>query len=620
MMYRNFIYFILVLLIYTVYLPPEQPYLSPLDTAVAFFLFVAIFVLFTQATFRALCRQIDQRRPYGLHGRFDRVFNRQAMMAVVLFALDVYVLNLKLFVTPHPLFSASPTLVAILFIGLFVFYLTIIWAIAYEPYRRLFQSQVSRRSYILSNVTFNLPIILPWLLISIGLDIIDALPFETPKDLLATPEGQVVFFSCFLGALVVGTPSLIKSFWRCRPLPDSPARRRIEALCHQAGIGYNDILNWPIFEGRLLTAGVMGVVKRFRYILVTESLLRILDDFELDAVMAHEIGHVKRKHLLLYLVFFLGLILVSYAVFDLILYGVMVTRLALPITLDPRAELFPYTSIVFVLAMAATLFVYFRYIFGYFMRNCERQADLYAFSLLGTSAGLVSSLEKIALHSGKSHYRPNWHHFSIGQRIDYLNKCEADGRWIIRHDRKLQVSIALFVVGLFCIGSMGYAMNFGKVGQTLNTHLLERIVERDLKENPDDPKLYTLLGTIHFQKGAYGQAIVAYERSIQLAPQDPETLNNLAWIYATCEETRYRNHAKALVYAERAAALHPAPYVLDTLAESFYVNGLYDRAITAIKKALAMAPQDRAYYEGQLNKFQKAEERWRNEGIGELND
>jgi len=619
-MYRNFVYFILVLLIYTVYLPPEQPYLSPLDTAVAFFALVAIFVLFTQASFRTLSRQIDQRGAHGLHGRFDRVFNRLAMMAVVIFALDVYVLNLKLFIKPHPLFSLSPTLVALLFIGLFVFYLTIIWAIAYEPYRRLFQSKISRRSYVMSNVTFNLPIILPWLLISIGLDIIDALPFETPKNLLATPEGQVVFFSCFLGALVVVTPSLIKSFWKCRPLADSPARRRIEALCHQAGIGYNNILNWPIFEGRLLTAGVMGLVKRFRYILVTESLLRILDDFELDAVMAHEIGHVKKKHLLLYLVFFLGLILVSYAVFDLILYGIMVTDLALPITLDPKAELFPYTSILFVVAMAATLFVYFRYIFGYFMRNCERQADLYAFSLLGTSAGLVSSLEKIALHSGKSHDRPNWHHFSIGQRIDYLNKCEADGRWITRHDRKLQASIAVFVVGLFCVGYVGYAMNFGKAGQALNTHLLERIVERELKENPDDPKLHTLLGTIHFQKGAYGQAIVAYERAIELAPQNPETLNNLAWIYATCEESQYRNPIKALVYAEEAAAINPAPYVLDTLAESYYVNGLYDKAITATTEALAMGPQDMEYYEGQLKKFREAEKEWRNERIGGLND
>jgi Zn-dependent protease with chaperone function len=602
-MYRNFIYFIVVLLIYTTYLPPEEPYLGAFDTLVAFFAFLGTFVLVTKASFQALCRQTCQGRTYGLHGRFDRLFNRQAIMAIVLFTLDVYVLNLKLYLPSY----LPPTLIALLFLLLFVFYLAIIWAFAYPCYKRLFKSDVSRRSYVLSNVSFNMPIILPWLFISATVDIINALPFDTPKNLLASPEGQLVFFSCFLGALVLVAPALIKSFWRCRPLPHSHKRKRIEALCERAKLGYRNILNWPIFEGRLLTAGIMGLAKRFRYILITESLLQVLDDFELDAVIAHEIGHIKRKHLILYLVFFLGFILLAYAVFDLILYGILYTNLALPFMPDPKAKPFAYTSVLFTVAMAATLIVYFRYIFGYFMRNCERQADLYAFSLLGTSHGLVTSLEKIAFYSGKSYDRPSWHHFSIRQRIDYLKRCEADGRWIIRHDRKLQASIAAFVAGLFCVGYIGYAVNFGGIGETINTHILEKAVTKGLERNPQDPLLHTMLGSIHYQKGAYGQAIQAYKQAVALAPDSTEALNNLAWIYATSKETRFRDPVKALSYAKLAAALNPAPYVLDTLAESYYVNGLYEDAVQAIKQALAMGPENRSYYESQLHKFEKAE-------------
>ena len=124
----------------------------------------------------------------------------------------------------------------------------------------------------------------------------------------AGDEGQIVFFSVFLAALVVVAPSLIKFFWRCKPLPQGPERSRIEAICEKARMKYNNILTWPIFEGKLLTAGVMGLIKKFRYILVTPSLLGILDDQEIDAVMAHEIGHIKKKHLLFYLMFFLGFI------------------------------------------------------------------------------------------------------------------------------------------------------------------------------------------------------------------------------------------------------------------------------------------------------------------------
>jgi Zn-dependent protease with chaperone function len=58
------------------------------------------------------------------------------------------------------------------------------------------------------------------------------------------------------------------------------------------------MLKWPIFEGRMLTAGIMGLVPRYRYILITESLMDVLSIEELKAVVAHEMGHAKYRHLL----------------------------------------------------------------------------------------------------------------------------------------------------------------------------------------------------------------------------------------------------------------------------------------------------------------------------------
>lgn len=605
-MYGNFIYFILVLLIYTTYYPPETPYLGCFETLGIFFLCIGVLAMSTRAAFGALSKRIALRGALGLHGEFDRLFNRQAMLAIIIFSINIYVLNLKFFVMNIPPFPNSPTLTALLFISLFIGYLAIIWAGAYKTYKDLFQTQLSRRSYVLSNISFNLPIILPWLLISAGVDIINILPFSTPKRLLATPEGQIIFFSFFLAALVVIAPSLIKFFWQCRPLSQGPRRTQIEAICKKAELKYNNILSWPIFEGKLLTAGVMGLIKRFRYILVTESLLRILNDDEIDAVMSHEIGHVKKKHLVFYLIFFLGFIVLSYAAIDLIVYVILYSNVSFPIARDMQFEQVTLTSIFLTVAMASMVLIYFRYVFGYFMRNCERQADLYAFDLLGNSRGLVSSLEKIALYTGKSQDRPSWHHFSIRQRIDFLNKCEADRRMIFRHNRKLRGSIMLFMAGLLCTAYVGYAINFGEMGRTLNKHFLQKVLVRELKRNPRDARLYSMLGAIYYEDKAYFEAIEAYESSIELAPRNPEVLNNLAWLYATCKLAQCREPVKALVYARHAAALKPVPHILDTLAESYYANGLHEKAITTIKKTLAMEPEDRAYYEKQLKKFEQA--------------
>ena len=52
----------------------------------------------------------------------------------------------------------------------------------------------------------------------------------------------------------------------------------------------------------------------------------------------------------------------------------------------------------FVLSMPILIcmFVYFRFVMGYFMRNFERQADLYALKTMGTATHLIRVFEKIA--------------------------------------------------------------------------------------------------------------------------------------------------------------------------------------------------------------------------------
>ena len=63
---------------------------------------------------------------------------------------------------------------------------------------------------------------------------------------------------------------------------------------------------------------------------------------------------------------------------------------------------------------------------------------------------------------------------------------------------------------------------------------------------------------------------------------------------------------KALDLSRRAAAIDPSPHVMDTLAESLYANGYVDEAIQAAETALSTAKSNRAYYDGQLERFRAA--------------
>jgi tetratricopeptide (TPR) repeat protein len=240
------------------------------------------------------------------------------------------------------------------------------------------------------------------------------------------------------------------------------------------------------------------------------------------------------------------------------------------------------------------------------MRNFERQADCYVYALFDSAKPLISTLEKIAATSGHSADKPNWHHFSIRQRVDYLKKCETDPSWITRQNTKVKKSIGVYLGCLLLFGGLAYQLNVGMIGERLSSHFLEKVILREIDKGPDNPNLYSLLGNIYYSQQNWSGVQDAWEKALTLDPDHVEVLNNLAWHYATCEDERFQDPERALVLAELAIRLERMPHVWDTLAESYYVNGMYQEAVEAGRQALAMAGKKRTYYEDQLNKFSSA--------------
>ena len=607
-MFGNFLYFILVLLIYLTYQPSEETNFTAFEAVTLFFGLVLFFFLLTRLQFQRIEKRIARGDYRSLDHQFNAVVLRQSIMAVFLFAIDIYGLNLSAFLIGTPPFSMIPTLLALLFLALFVFYLAIVWACAYNSYQKLYAVDISRRTYVGSNISFSIPVLLPWLLLSGIADFIEALPFEAPRHFLNTTQGEIIYFLFFLCAVAILGPALIQRFWRCKPLEEGYYRSRIESLCRRAQMSYADILYWPIFGGKMLTAGVMGLIKKFRYILVTPSLLQLLEPEEVDAVIAHEIGHIKKKHLLFYLGFFVGYMLLSYVIFDLVVLGILYAEPVYWLINKSGLSQTTVVSGLFSVVIICVFLIYFRFIFGFFMRNFERQADAYVYALFDSALPLISTLKKIAITSGQSADRPNWHHFSIQQRIDYLKKCESDPSWIARQDRKVKKGIAVFVASFLLLGAAGYQLNMGVLGEQVDNRFLEKVIMRELEKSPGNPSLYSLLGDIFYNSKNYEGVRDAYEKSLALEPANAQVLNNLAWLYATCEDPRIRNPRRALTLARKAVELENLPHIWDTLAQSYFANQMVTRAVDAARRALSLATKNRPYYQRQLEKFQQAEQ------------
>jgi hypothetical protein len=91
--------------------------------------------------------------------------------------------------------------------------------------------------------------------------------------------------------------------------------------------------------------------------------------------------------------------------------------------------------------------------------------------------------------------------------------------------------------------------------------------------------------------GNIGGAIERYRKCLELLPDLPEALNNLAWLLATSPEAKHRNGAEAVRFATRACELtqHDWPQYVGTLAASYAEAGRFPEAIATAEKAEQMA-------------------------------
>ncbi|MCP4723169.1 MAG: M48 family metalloprotease [Desulfobacteraceae bacterium] len=604
-MFSNFIYFLIALVIYTSSelfdktqsVDPNSLYYSLIS--------VAAFALVCHAWFKRLAQKGDQGSYLGLDHSINKAVSKLSLMALSLFAANIYLFKLHLFVVDIWLFKLIPTLGAILFLGLFLFYLVIIWNAAYVVQKRYFPGVLTKKSFIFSNISFSLPALLPWFCLSLFADMIQFLPLGPVRDYFNTTAGEIVYIGTFLIIVSIFGPVLIKKLWGCTSLEPGYYRSRIEATCKRAGLEYADILKWELFGGSMITAGVMGLVGRFRYLLITPALIDALDEDEIDAVILHEIGHVQRYHMLFYLFFFAGFIACNFVFFEpmmLLLYIAGPVYQGFSFLGIEKGDVYPA---LICLSLISFFVIYFRFVFGFFMRNFERQADIHVYNFQRDASSLVSTFYKIASLSRQSIDKPNWHHFGIGERIAFLEQCREEPGLIARHHRRVKKMILAYFVLVLALFCTGYSMSYGAAKDAFGKYVAREILIQQLEVDPENSDLYVFVGDYHYNDKAYDKAAAAYENVIRIDAKNIHALNNLAWLFATCPDEQFRNGPRALELASKAVSLRREAFVLDTYAEALFVNKRNAEAIMVAKEALSLAEDKRSYYREQVMRFEK---------------
>jgi Zn-dependent protease with chaperone function len=185
----------------------------------------------------------------------------------------------------------------------------------------------------------------------------------TRLHLLRSAAAADVVVSAGAALLVyITAPEVLRRVLATEPLPDEPLRQQLRAVADRDGVRCREVLLWRTHHS-VGNAAVMGIVRRFRYVLLSDLLLESLPDEQVLAVFAHELGHVVHRHMIWYGVFLIGLSLAFVGLGD----AVESVAHWLGLTQATIDQILPIASmLLFVLG------------FGFVSRRFERQADVHA--------------------------------------------------------------------------------------------------------------------------------------------------------------------------------------------------------------------------------------------------
>jgi STE24 endopeptidase len=195
-----------------------------------------------------------------------------------------------------------------------------------------------------------------------------------------------VAFTIVLGRIV---PTLIiPLFYKCAPLDKPELKEKLLALGRNCGVGTREVFEIKLSkETKKANAGVAGLGKS-RRILLSDTLLSNYTDEEIEAVFAHELGHVRLRHIWKILAFGAAASFVSfYMTFLLFDAGTRVFGFS---GADDIAA-FPLLALISMVVGLTLIPLQLCY-----LRHLEKQADVFAVEHIENAQSFACALTKLA--------------------------------------------------------------------------------------------------------------------------------------------------------------------------------------------------------------------------------
>jgi STE24 endopeptidase len=197
-----------------------------------------------------------------------------------------------------------------------------------------------------------------------------------------------LFMGLFILLAQLAPVVLFPIFYKFEPLENEDLRRRLVVLSERAGTRVRGVYRWKLSEKSKKANAALTGLGSTRRIILADTLLDNYSPEEIEAVLAHELGHHVHRHILKSILVQAAVTFVGFWAADFTLHYAVDQHMFEQLSDFANLPLLALVSVVLSFLLMPALNAYSRF--------NERQADRYAFESTASVEPFISSMNKLA--------------------------------------------------------------------------------------------------------------------------------------------------------------------------------------------------------------------------------
>jgi STE24 endopeptidase len=198
-----------------------------------------------------------------------------------------------------------------------------------------------------------------------------------------------MFMVLFIVLAQVAPLILFPIFYKFEPLENEDLKQRLLRLSERAGTRIRGIYKWNLSEKSKKANAALTGLGATRRIILADTLLDHYSSEEIEAVLAHELGHHVHKHILKSIFVQAGITL----------FGFWAANYVLHLSIEQWGmfdTLSDFSNLPLLVLVSTVLSFLLMPAMNAYSRFNERQADRYAFESIRSVQPFISSMNKLA--------------------------------------------------------------------------------------------------------------------------------------------------------------------------------------------------------------------------------